>query len=116
LICSPHLTKHTGRKIDHDRGPVILRHRHRLIGTDDEQRSAALGKKMLAGVPRQSATPTGAVDRGPRNIIWLRIFLDMDLSILGGDAVALDHQEAGMRQEHHHVPEALFPAGASGHP
>jgi hypothetical protein len=56
LIFSPHLTKHTGRKIDHDRrlkgaGPVIFGHRHRLIGTDNEQRGAALGKKMLAGVP-----------------------------------------------------------------
>jgi predicted metal-dependent HD superfamily phosphohydrolase len=40
-----------------------------------------------------------------------RIFLDMDLSILGGDAVALNHYEAGMRPEHPHVPEALFPPG-----
>jgi hypothetical protein len=37
--------------------------------------------------------------------------LDIDLSILGGDAVALDHYEAGMRQEHPDVPEALSQPG-----
>jgi predicted metal-dependent HD superfamily phosphohydrolase len=90
---------------------------------DNEKRSAALAAEILEGVvPADSlaravklieATERHQVpDRlSPKEAEDCRIFLDMDLSILGADKEAFDRYEAGVRHEYRHVPEALFRQG-----
>jgi predicted metal-dependent HD superfamily phosphohydrolase len=91
--------------------------------TDNEQRSVALAKKMLAGVVPDDVLrrTVRLIEATQRHLVPddltaeetedCRIFLDMDLSILGGDAVAFDRYEAGVRHEYRHVPETLFRQG-----
>lgn len=90
---------------------------------DNERRSAALAAELLADVvPEDSlaqavrlieATERHQVPDGvsPEEAEDCRIFLDMDLSILGADEAAFDRYEAGVRHEYHHVPELLFRQG-----
>jgi predicted metal-dependent HD superfamily phosphohydrolase len=91
--------------------------------TDNEARSAALAREMLdsvvdaASVQRAvhliEATEHHAVPEGVSadEADDMRIFLDLDLSILGANAADFDRYEAGVRHEYRHVPDADFRLG-----
>lgn len=87
---------------------------------DNEQRSAALARELLSGV-----VPAATLARTVRLIeateqhqlppdvavceaADARIFLDLDLSVLGAAPVVFDAYEAGVRHEYRHVPDADF--------
>ncbi|HVM99244.1 MAG TPA: phosphohydrolase [Caulobacteraceae bacterium] len=90
---------------------------------DNERRSAALARELLAGlVPAETlertqrlimATSRHEVPEGvsAREAEDARIFLDMDLSILGAPDDAFDAYEAGVRHEYRHVALAAFNQG-----
>lgn len=90
---------------------------------DNERRSAELAKELLAGVVSDGtlertvrlieATEGHSVpsDMSPGEAGDCRIFLDMDLSILGAAEKDFDLYEAGVRHEYRHVPEAAFKQG-----
>jgi predicted metal-dependent HD superfamily phosphohydrolase len=90
---------------------------------DNEKRSAALAEQMLQGVlPDHTlrrtirlieATERHLVpeDASPDEAEDCRIFLDLDLSILGSDEAAFDAYEAGVRYEYRAVPETAFNLG-----
>jgi predicted metal-dependent HD superfamily phosphohydrolase len=90
---------------------------------DNERRSAALARELLTGV-----VPTASLVRAVRLIEAterhqipddtpereagdMRVFLDMDLSVLATADDAFDAYEAGVRHEYDHVPEADFRQG-----
>ena len=90
---------------------------------DNERRSAALARELLGGIIADEslartvrlieATERHQVPEGlsPEDADDCRIFLDLDLSILGADEGAFDRYEAGVRHEYRHVPEPLFRQG-----
>lgn len=92
---------------------------------DNEARSAVLARDRLAerlapetldrAVRMIEATERHRVPDGigAAEAADLRIFLDMDLSILGADTERFDAYEAGVRHEYREVPEALFRSGRS---
>ncbi len=90
---------------------------------DNERRSAALAWRLLQAVV---AAPTLAravrmieaterhevpADAPAEEADDIRLFLDMDLSVLGASETAFDAYEAGVRREYAHVPEPDFRAG-----
>lgn len=91
--------------------------------TDNEQRSAALAQRLLDGVvPAETLARTirlveaterhelpAGVSAGEADDA--RIFLDLDLSVLGAEDDAFDAYEAGVRHEYRHVPDADFRRG-----
>jgi len=91
--------------------------------TDNERQSAVLARKLLADVvPAQTLErAVRLIEATERHAIPLdvsgdeaddaRIFLDLDLSVLGAAEAAFDAYEAGVRHEYAHVPEAEFRAG-----
>jgi predicted metal-dependent HD superfamily phosphohydrolase len=91
--------------------------------SDNECQSAKLARRLLSGrVPTASlertirlieATERHLVPEGlaPEEAQDTRIFLDMDLSILGAAAGVFDAYEAGVRHEYSHVHEAAFRSG-----
>ena len=91
--------------------------------SDNELRSAALARKMLDGVVaaatlRRAVAWIEATERHlvPEDALAdeaedLRIFLDLDLSILGASDEDFDRYEAGVRHEYRHVADADFRAG-----
>jgi predicted metal-dependent HD superfamily phosphohydrolase len=91
--------------------------------SDNEARSAALAREMLGGVVpantvRRAVQLIEATERHlvPETLAAdeaedMRIFLDLDLSILGASPDAFDLYEAGVRHEYRHVPESAFRAG-----
>lgn len=93
------------------------------VRSDNERRSAALARELLAGVVPPAtleravrlieATERHRVPEGlaPDEAADLRLFLDLDLSILGADEAAFDAYEAGVRHEYRHVPQPAFDAG-----
>lgn len=91
--------------------------------TDNEQRSAELAARMLAGrlaaatlartvrlieATARHAIPPGLPDDDAAD---MAMFLDMDLSILGADADRFDAYEAGVRHEYRDIPDNAFRAG-----
>ena len=94
--------------------------------SDNERKSAELARDLLAGVVPDvtlrrairmiEATEKHVVpeDASPDEADDLRIFLDLDLSILGASDEAFDAYEAGVRHEYRHVPQEVFdPARAA---
>lgn len=93
---------------------------------DNEDRSARVAEVLLAGVvPDETlartvrmieATARHAVPEGLAldEEADLRLFLDMDLSILAASEAAFDAYEAGVRHEYRDVPEEAFRAGRAG--
>ena len=91
--------------------------------SDNERQSAALAADLLAGlVPDATlartlrlieATERHEVPGGltAKEAADARVFLDLDLSILGADAEAFDAYEAGVRHEYRHIPDAAFRTG-----
>ncbi len=91
--------------------------------TDNEHRSAALARELLAGVVTEAtleravrlieATERHQVpeDMPEREAADMRVFLDMDLSVLAAADDAFDAYEAGVRHEYAHVPDAEFRQG-----
>jgi predicted metal-dependent HD superfamily phosphohydrolase len=91
--------------------------------TDNEARSAALAHTLLRGVvPDDTVRRTiQLIEATERHRVPdaastdeaddIRIFLDLDLSILGASADAFDRYEAGVRHEYRHVPDATFRRG-----
>ena len=91
--------------------------------SDNEGRSAALAREMLAGVVPADvlgrivrmieATGGHLIPPGlpPDEAADMAVFLDMDLSILGAPDADFDAYEAGVRYEYRDVPEAAFRAG-----
>jgi predicted metal-dependent HD superfamily phosphohydrolase len=90
---------------------------------DNERRSAALARELLAGVVAEPAlaravrlieaselhaVPERLPDEEANDC---RIFLDLDLSILGAEPAAFDRYEAGVRHEYRHLSDATFRAG-----
>jgi predicted metal-dependent HD superfamily phosphohydrolase len=90
---------------------------------DNERRSAAVAREMLTGI-----VPAPTLERAVRLIEATkrhqippdvsddeaddaRIFLDLDLSVLGAADAAFDAYEVGVRHEYAHVPDADFRAG-----
>ncbi|HEY1752426.1 MAG TPA: phosphohydrolase [Caulobacteraceae bacterium] len=90
---------------------------------DNEAKSAVLARDLLAGVVPDAtleravslieATARHEVPAGmpADEAADCRVFLDMDLSILGADPEAFDGYEAGVRHEYRHVPDAAFRQG-----
>jgi predicted metal-dependent HD superfamily phosphohydrolase len=90
---------------------------------DNERRSAELARELLAGVVPDATLARCVrmieateqhqvlVEAPAGEIADLRIFLDLDLSILGASEAAFDAYEAGVRHEYRHVPENAFRAG-----
>ncbi|MEQ5843827.1 hypothetical protein N0A02_30670 [Paraburkholderia acidicola] len=90
---------------------------------DNEKRSAALAKELISGVvpddtARRAVQLIEATERhlGAENMSIedaedCRIFLDMDLSILGSNDKTFDDYEAGIRYEYRHIDEAVFREG-----
>jgi len=90
---------------------------------DNERRSAQLATELLAGVvPADTLARTvrliEATERHeiPADLAGdeaddMRIFLDLDLSVLGAPATVFDAYEAGVRHEYRHVPDADFRRG-----
>ncbi|MCX4162896.1 MULTISPECIES: hypothetical protein [Paraburkholderia] len=90
---------------------------------DNEKRSAALAKELISGVvPDDTARrAVQLIEATERHLVDenmsmeeaedCRIFLDMDLSILGSSEKAFDDYEAGIRHEYRHVDEAAFREG-----
>lgn len=91
--------------------------------TDNERRSAALARDLLTGV-----VPAATLERAVRLIeaterhrvpddlseaeaADMRIFLDMDLSVLAAADDVFDTYEAGVRHEYAHVSDADFRQG-----
>lgn len=93
------------------------------LRTDNERRSADLAEAMLRGViPDPTVRRTvQMIEATERHLVPdsasadeahdCRIFLDMDLSILGDGDEAFDAYEAGVRHEYRQVPEAAFGQG-----
>jgi predicted metal-dependent HD superfamily phosphohydrolase len=93
------------------------------VRSDNERQSADLARRLLAGrvgpasleraVSLIGATERHLVPEGltPEEEQDARIFLDMDLSILGAEIEAFDAYEAGVRHEYSHVQEAAFRKG-----
>jgi predicted metal-dependent HD superfamily phosphohydrolase len=89
-------------------------------GNDNERRSAALARELLVGVVSTAtlertvqlieATERHRVpdDTPETEAADMRVFLDMDLSVLGAADDAFDAYEAGVRHEYGHVPEPEF--------
>ena len=96
------------------------------LAADNEKRSAALAKAKLAGVVpdptlQRAVLMIEASERhavpdalSPSDALDCRIFLDLDLSILGSGEAAFDAYEAGVRFEYRHVTQAAFNAGRAG--
>ena len=90
---------------------------------DNENRSAALAKELISGVvPDDTARrAVQLIEATERHLVAenmsmeeaedCRIFLDMDLSILGSNEKAFDDYEAGIRYEYRHIDEAAFRQG-----
>ena len=90
---------------------------------DNEKRSAALAKELISGVvPDDTARrAVQLIEATERHLVAenmsmeeaedCRIFLDMDLSILGSNEKAFDDYEAGIRYEYRHIDEAAFRQG-----
>jgi predicted metal-dependent HD superfamily phosphohydrolase len=90
---------------------------------DNEKRSAALARVMLAGVvPEETISRTVRMieaterhevpdDLSEEDANDVRIFLDMDLSVLGSAESAFDAYEQGVRHEYREVPDAAFNRG-----
>lgn len=93
---------------------------------DNEARSAALAREMLAGRTDRSrldriaamieATATHVVPdlADGRSRADAALFLDMDLSILGAAPDEFDAYEAAVRREYDWVPDAAWRAGRAG--
>ncbi len=91
--------------------------------SDNEARSAALARRLLGGVVaaktlRRAIRLIAATGRHvvpdstpPDEAADMRIFLDLDLSILGASAEDFDRYEAGVRHEYRHIPDADFRRG-----
>ena len=92
---------------------------------DNERKSAELARDLLAGVVpeetlRRAAQMIEATEKhvvpesaSPEEAEDLQVFLDLDLSVLGGSEEAFDAYEAGVRHEYH-VPQDVFdPARAA---
>jgi len=91
--------------------------------SDNERRSADLARDLLAGlVPQDTlrrtvqlilATERHLVPEGASaaEAEDCRIFLDLDLSVLGASEGAFDRYEAGVRHEYRHVDDAAFRQG-----
>ena len=91
--------------------------------SDNEKRSAALAKEMICGVvpDRTVRRAIQLIEATERHIVPenssadeaedCRIFLDMDLSVLGSDDEVFDAYEAGVRHEYRHVPKDEFKRG-----
>lgn len=91
--------------------------------SDNEKRSAVLAKEMICGVvPDQTVgRAIQLIEATERHLVPenssaeeaedCRIFLDMDLSVLGSNDEVFDAYEAGVRHEYRHVPEAAFKQG-----
>ena len=90
---------------------------------DNENRSAALAKELISRVvPDDTARrAVQLIEATERHLVAenmsigeaedCRIFLDMDLSILGSNEKAFDDYEAGIRYEYRHIDEAAFRQG-----
>lgn len=91
--------------------------------TDNERQSAALAQELLTGVvaaatlqravrlieaTERHRVPAGSPEDEAAD---LRIFLDMDLSVLAASEGAFDAYEAGVRHEYGHVSDADFRRG-----
>ena len=94
--------------------------------SDNERKSAELARDLLGGVVpertlRRAVQMIEATEKhvvpetaSPDEAEDLRIFLDLDLSVLGGSEAAFDAYEAGVRHEYRHVPQEVFnPARAA---
>lgn len=93
------------------------------LRSDNERQSAELARRLLSGrVPTASLERTiRLIEATERHLVPdglvsdetqdARIFLDMDLSILGAGAEDFDAYEVGVRHEYIHVPEADFRSG-----
>lgn len=91
--------------------------------TDNETRSATLAIEILtphlpeARVARvrrlieATASHTIAADTPTDEIADMKLFLDMDLSILGAPEADFDAYESGVRHEYRHIEGADFAAG-----
>lgn len=91
--------------------------------TDNEQRSAALARELLDGVvpAKTLARTVRLIDATERHQVPpgvsadeaddARIFLDLDLSVLGAADETFDAYEAGVRHEYRHVADADFRRG-----
>lgn len=91
--------------------------------SDNEERSAELLEKKAArlldpatlaraaALVRATARHTTSDGLDADDAADMRVFLDMDLSILGAPAAAFDAYEEGVRREYAHVPEPAFRAG-----
>lgn len=93
--------------------------------SDNEARSAALAREWLTGVaePGRIDRVAGMIEATARHEVppdlgdeqrdQLRLFLDMDLSILGAEAARFDAYEAAVRREYDWVPEDAWRKGRS---
>jgi predicted metal-dependent HD superfamily phosphohydrolase len=91
--------------------------------SDNEKRSAALAKDMICGVVPDPTVGRAVqlIEATERHLVPenssadeaedCRIFLDMDLSVLGSNDEVFDAYEAGVRHEYRHVPEDAFRQG-----
>lgn len=90
---------------------------------DNERRSAALARALLADAvePATLARTVRLIAATERHEVAadaaggeaedMRVFLDMDLSVLAAPADTFDAYEAGVRHEYAHVPEPAFRRG-----
>jgi predicted metal-dependent HD superfamily phosphohydrolase len=90
---------------------------------DNEKRSAALAKEMICGVvpDHTVARVVQLIEATERHLVPentsadeaedCRIFLDMDLSVLGSNDEEFDAYETGVRHEYRHIPEVAFKEG-----
>ena len=91
--------------------------------TDNERQSADLAARLLREVvpPQTRSRAIRLIEATERHLVPeglndkdaddCRIFLDLDLSILGAGDEAFDAYEAGVRHEYQHVPVDAFRLG-----